>query len=151
MPLLFAAAPALVPCLSVPPCVPSSSCRLSSLARQHPPSPAVVVAAAAAAADGGRRARKIIAVRRRPRRPAAVRAFAVARFSVRDRSCRHCRRRRRDGDRIPSFGAATIIVATKPSSPPPPPISSSSLSCLRQSAVTATISCLADTFVIYHN
>jgi hypothetical protein len=53
-----------------------------------------------------------------------------------------------DGDRIPSSAAATIIVATKPSSPPPPPISSSSLSCLRQSAVTATVSCLADTLVI---
>jgi hypothetical protein len=56
-----------------------------------------------------------------------------------------------DGDRIPSSGAATIIVATKPSSPPPPPISSSSLSCLRQSAVTATVSCLADTLVISRN
>jgi len=56
-----------------------------------------------------------------------------------------------DGGRIPSSGAATIIVATKPSSPPPPPISSSSLSCLRQSAVTAAVSCLADTLIISRN
>ena len=43
---------------------------MASLARQRPPSPAVV--AAATATDGGGRARQIVAVRHRPRRPAAA-------------------------------------------------------------------------------
>ena len=50
---------------------------MASLARQRPPSPAVV---AATATDGGGRARQIVAVRHRPRRPAA--ALAVPSTSV---------------------------------------------------------------------
>ena len=47
---------------------------MASLARQRPPSPAVV---AATVTDGGGRARQIVAVRHRPRRPAAALALAV--------------------------------------------------------------------------
>ena len=73
---------------------------VSSLAH-HRPSPALACCrcfspadvVAAAATDGGGRARQIVAVRRRPCRPAAARAFAVAPFSVWDRSCQHRRRR----------------------------------------------------------
>jgi len=53
MPPLFAAVPALDPCPSAPHLVSTLSRRLSSLARQHPPSPAVSVAAAATDGEGG--------------------------------------------------------------------------------------------------
>ncbi len=121
MPLLFAAAPALVPCPSatspdvvvapalVPrpsasahacrcrrcrhlsiarqhPHLPSLLRRLSSLARQRPPSPAIVVAAAAT--DGSGRAWQIVAVRRRPRRPTA--SLAVPSTFAGQRRHNHC-------------------------------------------------------------
>jgi hypothetical protein len=121
MPSLFAAAPALVPCLSASspdvivaptfvPCpsasalaccrccrrhlslarqrprLPSSTRWLSSLACQCPPLPAVVIAAATTDSSG--RARQIIAVRHRPRRPAA--ALAVPSTSVNQRRHNQC-------------------------------------------------------------
>jgi hypothetical protein len=59
--------------------------RLSSLARQRPPSPAVVVAAAATGGSG--HARQIVTVCPRPRRPVAVAALAIPSTSV--VQCRH--------------------------------------------------------------
>ena len=75
--------PALVPCLSVS-LLSLLLHKLSSLARQRPPLPAVVVVAAAAT-NGRGRARQIVAVRRRPCRPAA--ALAVPLTSI--VQCRH--------------------------------------------------------------
>ena len=134
MPLLFTAAPALVPCPSAPPRVPSPSHRLSSLARQRPSSSPLPLTAADApgrslpstAALAVPSPRELLLSRRSPFGIAVVGTAAAAAADAND-----------DGDRIPSSGAATIIVAIKPSSPPPPPILTLPLSCLRQSAVTA--------------
>ena len=68
------------------PRLPSSSCWLSSLARQRPPSPAVVVVAAAI--NGSGHAWQIVAARRRPCRPTA--ALAVPSTSVVQRRHNHC-------------------------------------------------------------
>ena len=72
--------------VSVRPCLLLLLHRLLSLAHQRQPLPAVVVAAAAT--NRGGCARQIVALRPRCRRcrPAAMRAFAVVTFSVRDRS-----------------------------------------------------------------
>ena len=91
MPSLFAAAPALVPCPSASPRLPSPSRRLLSFAHQRPLLPAIVVATAAT--DGGGRARQIVAVRRRPRRPVNLRRPAPPQsLSPPSHLCRrHCR------------------------------------------------------------
>ena len=88
MPLLFAAAPALVPCPSASPRLPSSSRRLSSLASQCPPSSAITVATAATDGDG--HAQQIDAVRRRPCRPAAALTLAFPSTSVVQRCHNYC-------------------------------------------------------------
>jgi len=82
---LFATAPALIPCPSLSPRLPSPLRWLLSLARQCLPSPVVAAAAAAAAIDGG----GIVAVHPCPCR--STTALTVPSTSVIQRRHNHCR------------------------------------------------------------
>ena len=137
MPLLFAAAPALVSCpsasspdvviaLALVPCplVSALACRchrrrLSSLARQRLPLPAVIVAASSRLLPVSVHPRLLLALPPPPPTAADVPGWLLLSTTtlavppLLSPSLQH-----------PLSSAATIIVATKPSLPPPlPPIS----------------------------